>query len=337
MMKLKALCAALLLAAPAAAARLPRPEPAALLDAALAEPATGYLLRSRVQLFAADGASRAQTRETRWAGPGRERVASYAKRKTPSLVRVWDGGEETLFVPAMKRAWRGPRGAQDGDAIRRHRERLRALYDLSVSTGGQVAKRPTWRLDLRSKADGRLRRSLWVDRATSFTLKREDYRPDGTLRLRERALRWEPGPVELAGVDVPAAAKVTSRREPFLGCTAARPCAAPGLEASFPAWLPEGYMLFDVFGSTRPSLVTAFMDGRASASIIAVPPGKGAFTGPDEKPYASVALKDGKAQLYWGKNGACLSLRGRSRDVAFCGDLAEDELARVVDSLEPAR
>lgn len=334
---------ALLLASPASAAkRLVLPAADVLLDAALTAPTSGYAARARVQYFPTPDAAKGQTRETRSDGAGRVRVESYAKKKAPTMMRVFDGATETLYAAPLKRAWRGAAPAPDAAALRRHRERLGALYDVSVSTGGRVAKRPTWRLTLRSKADGRVRRTLWVDRETSFPLKREDFRPDGTLRLRERTLRWAPAApdAEVFRLDVPVDVNVTPRREPYIECSSprrARPCSAPGLPVLLPAWLPEGYMLFDILGSTRPSLVTAFMDGHVSASFVTVPAGQGVFTGTGEKPYASVALKDGTGELYWGKDGACLAYRGRDRDGAFCGDLAEDELARVLDSLEPAR
>lgn len=345
MMRLElGLWAVLLLPAPSAAGRrLTRPEPGALLDAALAAPATGYAVRVRVQYFPAPDAPKGQTREVRADADGRMRVESFAKRKTPGMIRVFDGAEETVYAPALKRAWRGPAasGGFDAGARRRHRERLGALYELSVSTGGRVAKRPTWRLELRSKADGRVRRALWLDREAFMVLKREDYRPDGSLRLRERVLRWSaasPG-AESFRLDLPAGVKATSRREPYLDCAGAarvRPCSAPGLPTLLPGWLPEGYMLFDISGSSRPSLVTAFMDGQSSASLVIVKPGDEGLSQAGRKRYAAVALKSGTGTLSWGEGSVCLAWRGRDRDAMFCGDLAEDELARVADSLEAA-
>ena len=332
MTKLKVLCAALLLAGPAAAARLVRPEPATLLDASLAEPATGYTARVRVQFFDKDGKSRAQTREVVWAGPGRERVDTYAKRKTPSMIRVRVGDEETVLMTKLERAWRGPRPLPDPVVARRHRDSLHALYDLSVSTGGQVAKRPTWRLELRSKADGRVRRVLWVDRATSFPLKREDYRPDGTLRLRERTLRWQPGAAEVRPVEVPPGVEVTGHGESFMGCVPREECSAPDLTVLRPAWLPEGCVFFRMSVGPGTSVSASYTDGRSIFSYITIPPGTIAAT---YRPYATVSLKDGKAELYAEQGSISLGVRGR--DLVMQADLAEDEQARIVDSLEPAR
>ncbi|MDX6769283.1 MAG: hypothetical protein SF051_07110 [Elusimicrobiota bacterium] len=338
----RALLLTALLASPGAAARLPRPEPAALLDAALAEPATGYAGRVKVQYFPVGGAPKAQFREVRWDGPGRERVETFAKRRTPSAVRVRSGGEELVHSAPLKRAWKGPRPEPDAAQARRHRARLDALYELSVSTGGQTAKRKTWRLDLRSRADGRLRRSLWVDRDTAFVLKREDYRHDGSLRLRERFLRLSHGPQdpEAFRLDAPRGVSVTARETPFIPCPSAgrkTPCASPLLPLRLPGWLPEGYFLFDVLGSTRAHLITAFNDGLAPVSVAASAPDAAGPAGADARPYAVVTLGEGRGEFLRGADGPCLAWRAKDRQSVVCGDLAEDELARLADSMEPAR
>ncbi len=338
----RACCLLALLAAPSTAARLPRPEPAALLDAALAAPATGYAGRVKVQYFPVGAAPKAQFREVRWDGPGRERVETFAKRRTPSAVRVRADGEELFYTAPLKRAWKGARPAPDAESARRHRARLDALYELSVSTGGQTAKRKTWRLDLRSRADGRVRRSLWVDRSTSFVLKREDYRKDGSLRLRERFLRWEPGAQDPEAFkrDAPRGVAVTGRDVPFIACPSPgrkTPCASPALPLLLPVWLPEGYMLFDVLGSTEARLITAFNDGLAPVSVAASAPGAAVLSGPGDRPYATVPLREGRGELLDGDGGPCLLWRQPRRHSVACGDLAEDELALLADSLEPAR
>jgi negative regulator of sigma E activity len=83
--------------------------------------------------------------------------------------------------------------------------RLRSLYDLSVSTGGVVAKRKTWRVDLRLKS-GLLRRTLWVDRDSGLLMKRETYRDDGSLARRERLTKLTLGAPVDAGLFAAAAA-----------------------------------------------------------------------------------------------------------------------------------
>ncbi|MDD5305580.1 MAG: sigma-E factor regulatory protein RseB domain-containing protein, partial [Elusimicrobia bacterium] len=66
--------------------------------------------------------------------------------------------------------------------------RLRAIYEISVSTGGVVAKRKTWKIELRLRS-GALRRALWVDRDSGLLMKRETYRDDGSLARRERIVK----------------------------------------------------------------------------------------------------------------------------------------------------
>lgn len=154
--------------------RAPRPGADALLLKALAGPATGYFAMQRVQVFLPGKKPKALrvavTAQPR--GPVRREVLP-PKKKTPSLVEVRD-----------------PEKPEAGLA------RLRALYEISVSTGGVVAKRKTWKLELRLKS-GVLRRALWVDRDSGLLMKRETYRDDGTLRRRERIVKLElPAPVQ---------------------------------------------------------------------------------------------------------------------------------------------
>ena len=117
------------------------------------------------------------------------------RRKKPGLVELRSGDEP----------------AAQGLA------RLRASYELSVSTGGVVAKRKTWKVDLRLKSNGVLRRVLWVDRDSGLLLKRETYRDDGTLARRERLVKLQ----------LPA----TVNAALFSGVSPKKP------------WMPDGFVL----------------------------------------------------------------------------------------------
>jgi hypothetical protein len=156
----------LLLAAPLhAKPRAPRPEADALLLKALAGPATSYTAVERVQVFLPGKKPKAMTIAVSALPGGKVRLASSAgRRKAPGPVELRLEDE-----PAAK-----------GLA------RLRSLYELSVSTGGAVAKRKTWKVELRLKSNGSLRRIVWVDRDSGLLMKRETYRADGSLARRER-------------------------------------------------------------------------------------------------------------------------------------------------------
>lgn len=167
---LLALAAAPLQARP----RAPRPSADALLLRALAGPSTGYAAVERIQVFAAGKKPKA-LKVNVTAAPGGlvRRETLPPSRKAAPLIQV-----------------RGREKPEAGLA------RLRALYEISVSTGGVVAKRKTWKLALRLRS-GVLRRALWVDRSSGLLMKRETYRDDGSLARRERVVKLElPAAVE---------------------------------------------------------------------------------------------------------------------------------------------
>lgn len=153
--------------------RAARPGAEELLLKALSGPATGYAAVERVQVFL----------------PG----------KKPKALKVLVSGQGGVIrrevLPPNKKA--APlvqvRGREDAEA---GLARLRGLYAVTVSTGGVVAKRKTWKLELRLKS-GVLRRALWVDRDSGLLMKRETYRDDGSLRRRERIVKLSlPAPAE---------------------------------------------------------------------------------------------------------------------------------------------
>ena len=180
--------------------RAPRPGAEELLLKTLAGPATSYAAVERVQVFLPGAKPKAlKVNVTALPGGPVRRETLPPRRKAAPLVQI-----------------RGLESAAAGLA------RLRAAYDLSVSTGGVVAKRKTWRVELHRK-DGLLRRTLWVDRDSGLLMKRETYRDDGSLARRERLVKLE----------LPAA--VEPMRAP--------PAAGP--------WMPDGYAFAGESGGAR--------------------------------------------------------------------------------------
>lgn len=175
---LLALAAAPLQAKP----RAPRPGGDELLFKMLSGPATGYAAVERVQVFLAGKKPKALKAEITGLPGGRvRRVVLPPNKKASPLVQV---GDREAAAKALAR--------------------LRGLYDVSVSTGGVVAKRKTWKLELRLKS-GILRRTLWVDRGSGLLMKRETYADDGALRKRERIVKLAlPSPVPAAFAEAPA-------------------------------------------------------------------------------------------------------------------------------------
>jgi hypothetical protein len=157
--------------------RAPRPGAEELMLKALAGPATSYAAVERVQVFL----------------PGKKPKALKVD------VTAASGRVRRVFVPAKKKA--APLvEVREREKPEAGLTRLRSLYELSVSTGGVVAKRKTWKVELRLKR-GTLRRALWVDRDSGLLMKRETYRDDGTLARRERIVKLElPAPVDQASL-----------------------------------------------------------------------------------------------------------------------------------------
>lgn len=147
--------------------RAARPGADELLLKALSGPATSYTAVERVQVFLPGKKPKALKVLISSRGTLIRRETLPPKKKAAPLVQVYVREEAAVALA-----------------------RLRGLYEITVSTGGAVAKRKTWKIELRLKS-GILRRSLWVDRDSGLLMKRETYRDDGSLRRRERFVKLE--------------------------------------------------------------------------------------------------------------------------------------------------
>jgi hypothetical protein len=218
--------------------RAPRPGADELLLKTLAGPATSYAAVERVQVFLPGQKPKALKVDiTARQGRVRREVLPLRKKSAPLVeIKVRERAESGLA-------------------------RLRSIYEIAVSTGGVVAKRKTWKIELRLKS-GTLRRVLWVDRDSGLLMKRETYRNDGSLARRERLVKLE----------IPAAVDPASLKP----------------EPSSGPWLPDGFV----------------------------------FTG-----------ESGGARRY--SNGLeSFEISRAGRTAAVSGDLAEDDSARVLESVE---
>ena len=161
-MKVELVLALLLLAATARGAAVP-PDAGALLVAALSSPTTGYTAQGRIQSFAPGRKPKALGMAVYFLPDGRlRREVRLRPNLPPEQVFLDDGSNRRLYWPKLGTEWSG---TMTHESAAERAARLRSLYDVSVSTGGRVAKRATWRLDLRAPGGG-LRRALWVDRAS---------------------------------------------------------------------------------------------------------------------------------------------------------------------------
>ena len=327
-MKVEAFLLLTLAAVPAAARTPPRPPDAqVLLVRTLTAPATGYVARGRIQSFSPGRKPKGLSTTTYALPDGRlRREARKSPRRPAELILVDDGNMRSLYAPKLGAAWSGP---ATRETVEEASARIRSFFEVSVATGGHVAKRPTWRLNL-SAPDGRLRRSLWVDQGTGLVLKRETYRLDGTLSRRERFLSidWSPPDAGFFRLEIPQGTPVASLTAPRDGA---------GADVDFPRWTPEGYLPLDVRAAGTGEWTIGYGDGASKFEIVEGP--RDAGLGVDEKGGRAVRLKGGgRAVLVFAGGGQILVRRTSSRAYAISGDLAEDEMARVAESLpEPAR
>jgi hypothetical protein len=311
------------LAAPAAAGRrAPLPAASEVLSRSLAAPGSDGAARERVQAFGTAGArgrAKAQMRLVRRSAGGARRIETIERKAGPPALLIVDDGKTTMTAwPRERRAWLARDPAADAEA---ERARLESLYDMTVSSGGRVARKSTWRLDLRSKADGRLRRSLWIAKNGGLLLRREDYRPDGTLLRRVRVTR-------LLKPDFPPGAFVALPPEGAQVAAAAAPFALP-------AWLPDGFVLLEAAaGAGRPASAT-FTDGLVRIALTVSGPGDPGT--PGGAAYAEVSLGRARGRLYFKSGGTTLAWSAGGREYRLSGDLAEGDLARMAASLPEAR
>lgn len=328
-MKAELLLSLIILAAPAAARPRVLPGGDDVVLWALAGPATGYTGIERVQVFRPGAKPKGVTVSVSALPGGRiRRETKMGRRKIPGLVCVRDGRSTSLYWPARKRLWSGPEYKETPES---GLARLRALYELSVSTGGRVAKQTTWRVDLAAPG-GKVRRSLWVGRRSGLLLKSEIYRPDGALVRRERftKLQIPADPVvSLFHLDTPAG-------------TAVLPWSAPQNEARiddsfpprFPRWVPDGYMLVSIRSQAK-SVRVEYSDGASSVAIDELPAG----SKPD-LPWKNIrVVKIGTREITVSETeeGYGLLSRVGDRVYLFTGDLPEDDLARMALSVEEGR
>lgn len=328
-MRAEILACLLLAAAPCGArSRAPKNVPGA--DALLAglstAPSAGGVARGRIQFFRSGGKPKGLG-TTLYALPDgrlRREIRDKGPRKPAALILLDDGRTSSVYLPKLNRLWTGT-SARETPA--REAERLKSVYEIAVSTGGRVAKRRTWRLNF-SAPGGRVRRSFWVDRDSGLLLKTETYRYDGTLARRERLVNLET-PAEVDPGLFAAAQFAGAETRPL----APPDPMAPG--ARFPRWTPPGFLPLEARAQDGGALAR-YGDGAASFTVFTGP--ADAPSGLDEKVGRAARLGDGtEVRLLPAGEGAALVRRSAAGLLVIAGDLADEELARVAESVGNAR
>jgi hypothetical protein len=324
------LAAALLAALPAAAETGAR----ALLTRALTPPAAAYALEYKILVYPKPKASGAkvrpvsQVRTARWSPPAERLLRMHRRRGAQAVFfETESAGVRTAAWPEKSAYWRFRVRAPSPSE---RAALLLSRFEISAGPGGRQASRPAERLDMREKG-GRLRASWWIDRETGLVLRRDDYRPDGSLQRRERALSLTLAPVEAeASPAVPEGAGGLDA--PFLKEHEGLPSPDASFGIRHPSWLPHGCVPFVAVASKDRRVVhVSYNDGAKAVTVAQGAPG--ALERPKSSPYARAALKGAAASLHEVPEGLAAVFSYRGRDYRVTGDLPEHELILTASSL----
>ncbi len=305
------------------------PTPAQALARMTSVPTQPCTARGRIQFFPPGGGKPKGLGTMIYALPDgriRREIRDKGPRQPAAEIIIDDGRTLSLYLAKPGLLWSGevPR-----ESARTTRERLESLYAVSVSTGGRVAKRKTWRVDLRAP-DGAARVTYWIDRDDGLLLKTETYRYDGSLMRRERLTRLD-CPAQIPDGLLASSAPPSASARPLVPPDPP----VPGSSARFPSWTPLGFLPLEARALAGGALMT-YGDGAQRFTVLEAP--ADAASGLDESLGREVRLADGtSARLLPDGERNALVRRDGSRLLVVSGDLSDDELARVAESLTEAR
>ena len=306
----------------AAATRHGPPSGTALLRASLSVSSVPFVALVRVQSFDPNRKAKAQY----WrmsSGPDGVRVEATAKRGGDlALLELNDRKTRLQAWPKAGRAWLGP-ATKANDALEL------TMYDLFVSTGARVAGHSTWRLDMRSKEDGRARRSLWIDKKNARVLRLEDYRRDGFLSRRERVMRIDDsrkGDPPFA-VQSPAGHTVTNMHTPYVVYASTPP--RDSMEPLYADWTPIGFVLYEKTWA-NDHWILVYSDGLRQVSLVE---GRRGAKGPHQAPIGASGPPTQAAAFLDSTEGLRLEWQSSSLSFTLTGDLIEADLKRMADSV----
>lgn len=298
-------------------------------DAAMAARTRRYAGEALQVVWTDDGAQ-ASVVGVRHSNVGGFEVTS-PERYTVQLASAAGGGmvdhEQGWFVPLPP-----TQAVAVGDAL----DALALKYDVRIAGDDVLLERPATLVEVRTRADGRLRERFWVDRDSGLVVRREAIGPDGE---RERlavylSLDLSPDPrTAKERAERRRAVPLTTRRHDIL------PVSARGLAAlrragwTVPDALPRGYRARGAYAAAgeAASLQVVYTDGLYAASVFQ----QAGELDADELPEGAVPAGD-LARGVWSWPGAVpsrvlWSAGGRTWTVV--GDVPSDDLAAIVAAL----
>jgi hypothetical protein len=248
------------------------------------------------------------------------------------FVSATDGAREWAFDAKLNKVWEGPAPAGQADPS----AEAGGQYRIALSTGGKVAGRPTWRLDLLPSLRVGLGRRLWVDREHKLILKEETLLPDGTVALRRRFSkvvyggRHDPG--QFRPEPVPGASRA-GRLEPE-PAERGRIAADAGFPPRFPDWLPSGFVLngVDLIPYKDKKIVHCrYSDGAVLLSLFQAPPRARVDLG--SKARADVRLASGQGFASWTEDAGVLGWASGDTKLVLVAPMGLETLRRVAESV----
>jgi outer membrane lipoprotein-sorting protein len=328
---------ALLAAALVGAARAEEaPSPEALLDAVLKPPKTAYHGHVMVtQWFGKQ--TRAEDMRVYFLPPDRMRREFLSPDGSVARVSVSDGDQESVHLVRSGKTVMGNavRSYEKVLPAELEKETLLSNYELAVSTAEKVAGRPTWKLTMRPKADGKPWQTLWVDQATKIVLRTKRYLPKRPFASLAQFSSFEPlGPHDAAlfSVDDATAGVVESRDLAPAFLTLAQLNEATGDPANLPERLPGGFIFesADVFPIGKEKVRHArYTDGLTVVSLfltrrpVRLPKGGVIPAGAAHLPGPLRASSAGKL-IQWGSG---------NRRFTLMGDVSRELVAEITKSL----
>ena len=326
----------LLLSAPGFGAAPALPEPLELLRRAAQPEVTTYQGTLRVETMS-PGKMVVRTVKLLYQAPGSYRREVLDESGQVVSLAVCDGEREWVYDPRRNKVFEGEavEAALKQLDLDDELELIESNYSLSVATAAAVAGRSCWRLDLRSKADQRLRRRLWIDRRTALILASANFGPDESLLSSSRFEKLSLARRQRKSFSfvAPPGAAVVKRLEPdFLALDEVK--GAFGLEPKTPSWLPAGFVFesLDVIKRGAGSIIHyRFSDGVNALSLFQCGPGLTLDFG--GKTAASVGVGARKGRLAWTAEGQALSWSRGKTKFLLVGLVGSQTLQRIAESV----
>ena len=165
-----------------------------LLDAVLAAPAVPYQGRVMVTQWFGKQAH-AEDMRVFVSPPDKIRREFMSPDGSVSRISISDGDVEVVRLVRAGKTLRG-------DAVRSYekvlspeaeRSALISNYELSSSSAEKVAGRPTWRLMMKPRSEGKPWQTLWIDPETKVVLRSKRFMPKRAFATQAQFSSFEPG------------------------------------------------------------------------------------------------------------------------------------------------